>query len=65
MSDYKVFEDAPDYIKKDSMILSRNLSGLQEYKNKKQEKLKLNAALEEINKLKSDIESIKTFLGLK
>lgn len=65
MNDYKVFEDAPDYIKKDNMILSRNLAGLQEYKNKKSDKLKLNAALDEINNLKGEIENIKTFLGLK
>jgi len=65
MIDYKVFEDAPDYIKKDNgAILSRNITGLQEYKNKKMEKTKLDNALTEINRLNSEIEKIKSILGI-
>lgn len=64
--EYKIFDDAPDFVKKDnSTILSRNISGLQEYKTRKNERIKLNNALDEINNLKKEIEQIKSIIGIK
>lgn len=62
--DYLRVQDCPDLVreKRSKAVLNTNQSELNKYKQVRDEKLKLKSLIEEQEKIKSDLDEIKTIL---